>query len=72
MDILVGNVVRLEPPELFAVLSNDFTRGTRQPYAVVHIATNKTIGMTSFVDISHHDRTFKTDSENTRSQAALR
>lgn len=89
---------------------SDFKVGTRQPYAVVHIETNKTIGMTSFMDISRHDRTleigstiyarefwrtavntetkllllteafenenflrvtFKTDSENTRSQAAI-
>jgi RimJ/RimL family protein N-acetyltransferase len=89
---------------------NDFKLGTRQPYAVIHTSTQKTIGMTSFMDISLHDRTLeigstiyarefwgtavnteskllllteafetqnflrvtlKTDSENTRSQAAI-
>ena len=89
---------------------NDFKLGTRQPYAVVHNATQKIIGTTSFMDISRHDRTLeiggtiyarefwrtavntetkllllteafeaqnflrvtlKTDSENTRSQAAI-
>ena len=89
---------------------SDFTRGTRQPYAVVHNATQRTIGMSSFMDISRRDRTLeigstiyarefwrtavntetkllllteafenqnflrvtlKTDSENTRSQAAI-
>jgi RimJ/RimL family protein N-acetyltransferase len=60
MDTLVGNVVRLEPLathhglELF-----DFKLGTRQPYAVVHNATQKIIGTTSFMDISGHDRTLE-------------
>jgi RimJ/RimL family protein N-acetyltransferase len=33
--------------------------GTRQPFAVVHKATQKTIGMTSLMDISLHDRTLE-------------
>ena len=38
---------------------NDLTLGTRQPYAVVHIESQKPIGMTSFMDISRHDRTLE-------------
>jgi RimJ/RimL family protein N-acetyltransferase len=38
---------------------SDFKLGSRQPYAVVHNATQKTIGMTSFMDISRHDRTLE-------------
>ena len=38
---------------------NDFILGTREPYAVVHVETQKTIGMTSFMDISEHDRTLE-------------
>ena len=89
---------------------NDFSFGTREPYAVIHLETERTIGTTSFMDISRHDRTLeigstiyarefwrtavnteakllllteafevqnflrvtlKTDSDNTRSQAAI-
>jgi len=35
----------------------DFDAGTRQPYAVVHLESQRTIGTTSFMDISRHDRT---------------
>jgi N-acetyltransferase len=38
---------------------HDFTLGMREPYVVVHIETGKTIGMTSFMDISEHDRTLE-------------
>lgn len=38
---------------------DDFALGTREPYVVVHIETGKSIGMTSFMDISHHDRTLE-------------
>lgn len=38
---------------------NDFRLGTREPYAVVHIESQKPIGMTSFMDISRHDRTLE-------------
>ncbi len=38
---------------------NDFSLGTREPYAVVHLESGKTIGMTSFMDISRHDRTLE-------------
>lgn len=37
----------------------EFKGGTRQPYAVIHIEKNKAIGMTSFMDISRHDRTLE-------------
>lgn len=38
---------------------NDFKLGTREPYAVVHVGTERTIGTTSFMDISRHDRTLE-------------
>lgn len=38
---------------------NDFKNGTREPYAVVHLGTERTIGTTSFMDISRHDRTLE-------------
>lgn len=38
---------------------NDFNLGTREPYVVVHLESGKTIGMTSFMDISRHDRTLE-------------
>lgn len=38
---------------------NDFKLGTREPYAVVHLETQRTIGTTSFMDISRHDRTLE-------------
>ena len=38
---------------------DDLTLGTREPYAVVHIESQKLIGMTSFMDISRHDRTLE-------------
>jgi len=38
---------------------NDFRLGTREPYAVVHLETQRTIGTTSFMDISQHDRTLE-------------
>lgn len=38
---------------------NDFKLGTREPYAVVHIESRRTIGMTSFMDISRNDRTLE-------------
>jgi RimJ/RimL family protein N-acetyltransferase len=38
---------------------DDFKLGTRQPYAVIHNASNTKIGMTSFMDISPHDRTLE-------------
>lgn len=38
---------------------NEFKLGTREPYAVVHIETQKTIGMTSLMDISELDRTLE-------------
>ena len=37
----------------------EFTLGAREPYAVVHLDSGKTIGMTSFMDISRHDRTLE-------------
>ena len=33
--------------------------GNREPYAVVHIETARTIGTTSFMDISRHDRSLE-------------
>jgi len=38
---------------------NEFKLGTREPYAVVHVETQKIIGMTSLMDISGHDRTLE-------------
>ncbi len=38
---------------------NDFYLGTREPYAVVHLESQRTIGTTSFMDISRHDRTLE-------------
>ena len=38
---------------------NEFKLGTREPYAVVHVETQKIIGMTSLMDISEHDRTLE-------------
>lgn len=38
---------------------NDLILGTREPYAVVHLESKKTIGTTSFMDISRHDRTLE-------------
>ena len=38
---------------------NDFKLGTREPYAVVHLGLQRTIGTTSFMDISRHDRTLE-------------
>jgi len=35
---------------------NDFKLGTREPFAVIHKKTERVIGMTSFMDISRHDR----------------
>ncbi len=38
---------------------DDAKSGTRESFAVVHKETRKTIGTTSFMDISHHDRTLE-------------
>ncbi len=50
------------PDEILAIVSrylNDFALGTREPFAVIHIASGRTIGTTSFMDISGHDRTLE-------------
>lgn len=41
---------------------NDFKIGTREPYAVVHVDSQKPIGMTSLMDISRHDRSVEVGS----------
>lgn len=38
---------------------SDLKAGIREPYAVVHIDSGKTIGMSSFMDISRDDRTLE-------------
>ncbi len=38
---------------------SEFKLGTREPFAVVHMKAERVIGMTSFMDISRHDRTLE-------------
>ena len=50
------------PGDMSAIVDrylNDFKLGTREPYAVVHLGSQRTIGTTSFMDISRHDRTLE-------------
>lgn len=48
--------------EMSGIIDNyltDKVLGHREPYAVVHINTARTIGMSSFMDISRHDKTLE-------------